>query len=60
MLSQIELLQQRIQTLESERGPDAPFVKALKLQLSSLERRAAQTAGAQPYRENPVSLSADK
>lgn len=60
MPSQIELLQEEIQALESERGPDAPFVKALKQQLSSLERRAAQTAGAEPYRENPVSFSADK
>ncbi len=60
MPSQIELLQQQIKRLEQKRGPDAPFVNDLKQQLSSLERRAAQTAGAQPYRENPVSFSADK
>jgi hypothetical protein len=60
MPSQIDLLKDKIPRLEAQHGTDDPYVKALKQQLSSLERRAAQTAGAQPYRENPVSFSADK
>jgi hypothetical protein len=59
MPSQLEILQQKIQMLETELGPDAPFVKVLKQQLSSLKQEAEVVARDKPTRLSVTVKSAN-
>ena len=51
MPTQVEMLKEALADLEQNRGPDAPFAKALRHQISSLE--SSKLDGPQP---NPVTL----
>ena len=51
MPTQVEMLKEALADLEQSRGPDAPFAKALRQQIRSLETR--ELDGPQP---NPVTM----
>ena len=56
MPTQIESLEELIQETEQSK-PDSPSLSHLRTQLVSMKRQAAQAAGTESARENPVSFS---
>ena len=56
MPTQMEILEGLIQRTEQS-APDSPSLSHLRTQLASMKRQAAQRAGTESPRENPVSFS---
>jgi hypothetical protein len=51
MLSQLELLKQALKEGESRSGPDNPFVKGLRMQIATLERKISGDHSPNPSEE---------
>ena len=52
MLSQLELLKQALKDGESRSGRDNPFVKGLRMQIATLERKNSGESSQNPNEES--------